>query len=1033
MLVAFGLLAASLVAAQPPTRVVLPDTVGAIAFPLASAPNPTIFVNVGGVTPVRITTIGANFAATPAAPVQTTVWMRTGSYQTFETTSAGWTQVFSESITWSPVMTQPYAGSAFFVADSAAFPDFVVPAGVAGTGLAITLSSTSAVQTQYDGANQTQTYQAALPAGFSTYAFNFTVSSTTMKAVPFTTAAPLATGFHEPQLIFDVKAPNAVSISGITATNCGPTTPVAGRDTITFTSTVTNTGFEHLTPVQVLETLTPAGLAGVTHTASAVTGCTWQLSLFPVIGAVGPVNTANAQLIAANYAPNVTVAIPYVKLGNFTDSGDTPYVTLTTLTGTLAGPYSTVYEARTSVFIPGPTTDSSSVGALLPADFLGGGGVGEIFIDDVAVFAAGNTVTPTPQIEKISPNLDTDSVFVVGTSVTISHGTTHNIRAIYVVPPSGNGINDFQLEVYARPNQNLPAGNPYVLDKLWSLLAPSVDPAAVTYTASPSHYTIPSLCVGGSVTLTTTIAVAADVEVGTQIAQTLSVDGSVVAANSAIISGNSPAATCTVRNEYGLTLAKSTSCDVTVPSYWQVEFWQSNDATVTDGATPFWDFDTIYSAAAPDAVSDHLEVVNFGPTGSGFVPAGETTFATLAGGATPQHFFARVTGRIYIAAAGLYTFATLSDRGVRLTIDGRVAVLREDVFLDPNAAPLNGVQNFYTVQLAKGVHSVVVVHYDRLQDSILELLVAPGAEPLAPLDNTPNLGNAGSLELTYALLETAPACFLQCNEEFFSGFDVKMWSSSLQVLSNGTSPFVDFDTTVASSSPNATLCDVRYVNFEDANTDLASFGGDAADQFGNDLAYPLDVNNFYFQATGQFYIAQAGVYTLAVLSNRGARLTIDGQVLILNEPVATGSYQKVVSPFLGVGLHSVQVDHYDTYSDSYIELAIRPGGASLGSNPLTDSLANKFRLLDSALECQIGTAAETVTAGQPFTYSIIVTNNGPSYATEINVTDAISGPQVTNGNIAQTAVRTEFAADSFDLVNNVWTIRNMPANSQRRL
>lgn len=84
------------------------------------------------------------------------------------------------------------------------------------------------------------------------------------------------------------------------------------------------------------------------------------------------------------------------------------------------------------------------------------------------------------------------------------------------------------------------------------------------------------------------------------------------------------------------------------------------------------------------------------------------------GGIPADGFSARWSGRLNVPATGLYTFSTLSDDGVRLTVDGRSLI---DNWTD-HAATVNTSP---AVLLTQGAHDIFVQYYENLGDATLQL------------------------------------------------------------------------------------------------------------------------------------------------------------------------------------------------------------------------------------------------------------------------------------------------------------------------
>jgi hypothetical protein len=154
-----------------------------------------------------------------------------------------------------------------------------------------------------------------------------------------------------------------------------------------------------------------------------------------------------------------------------------------------------------------------------------------------------------------------------------------------------------------------------------------------------------------------------------------------------------------------------------------------------------------------DAEPDFIEgrdAIDFGSTGGAFFPGGDVDF-----------FGVRATGRIWIDAAGDYTFYVNSDDGARLFIDGAPVIDRD---------ALGGAEVSATQTLTAGYHDIRLDYFDYNSTARLILewevagsgtrvntSVAPGATGASPLEvvlnanATPDAIETLAEALTYSL------------------------------------------------------------------------------------------------------------------------------------------------------------------------------------------------------------------------------------------------------------------------------------------
>ena len=108
-------------------------------------------------------------------------------------------------------------------------------------------------------------------------------------------------------------------------------------------------------------------------------------------------------------------------------------------------------------------------------------------------------------------------------------------------------------------------------------------------------------------------------------------------------------------------------------------------------------------------------VINYNDGGGGnFLPDNPMP----GGGGDDYALHATTTFLVSSDQAGIWTFATNTDDGSRLTIDGQV-VINDDVLAPPHNA-------FGTFNLSAGVHTLDLVYFERGGGASVELFAAPG-------------------------------------------------------------------------------------------------------------------------------------------------------------------------------------------------------------------------------------------------------------------------------------------------------------------
>lgn len=125
------------------------------------------------------------------------------------------------------------------------------------------------------------------------------------------------------------------------------------------------------------------------------------------------------------------------------------------------------------------------------------------------------------------------------------------------------------------------------------------------------------------------------------------------------------------------------------------------------------------------------------------------------------------------------------------------------------------------------------------------------------------------------------------------------------------------------------------------STPIVNYSNIPKGMFTNDTVFPAAGNgdNFAAQATGNFYVSQAGTYSFRVLSDDGQRLRVDGITLIDNP---TANVPAFGTADLSVGVHTVEYTMFEIGGDEQMELTI---ATQLGS--YASDAAVRWELLEA--------------------------------------------------------------------------------------
>lgn len=294
-----------------------------------------------------------------------------------------------------------------------------------------------------------------------------------------------------------------------------------------------------------------------------------------------------------------------------------------------------------------------------------------------------------------------------------------------------------------------------------------------------------------------------------------------------------------------------------------------------------------------NSFSGELSLMNLRDSGSDGNAPGGSALPGLIQDADNNHFVSRNTATLDVSSAGIYTFAFNSDDGGRLSIDG--VVLAESF-------GSHGPRNTFAapIHLSAGLHEFEFIWFDNVGGAEGEVGYAPGAKGALDADfrlvgdSSQGIAVVGSIHSTTKVVVLAPDLNMH-------GADNLPGFIAGEALLNGTTPGVTYEF----------LADV--LNFTERGTALF---------FGGDDAFPglVETNraNFAVSASALVEIVDGGLYTFGTRSSTGARLIVDG-TLIINDETLSGR-NAFGSIILSPGLHSLELLYYSDGENVELEL-----------------------------------------------------------------------------------------------------------------
>lgn len=142
-------------------------------------------------------------------------------------------------------------------------------------------------------------------------------------------------------------------------------------------------------------------------------------------------------------------------------------------------------------------------------------------------------------------------------------------------------------------------------------------------------------------------------------------------------------------------------------------------------------------------------------------------------------------------------------------------------------------------------------------------------------------------------------------------------------MTNLTQALAAINTTPASSTAYASIID-----FDD-------LGDSSRGRFSVNNAFPNNiVDTFAVRVTGNFNIATAGTWTFGINHDDGARLIIDGTLMVQNDGVADNRDSLITSNF-AAGLHTVEIIYFENGGGATLEFF---GAQGTGAYALVQSV-----------------------------------------------------------------------------------------------
>ncbi len=258
------------------------------------------------------------------------------------------------------------------------------------------------------------------------------------------------------------------------------------------------------------------------------------------------------------------------------------------------------------------------------------------------------------------------------------------------------------------------------------------------------------------------------------------------------------------------------------------------------------------------------------------VAAGATDSISLAVTDLTSLFGLVFTHVVNVPATGEYTFATTSDDGTKLYIDGQLVV---------NNDGLHGARTIQnTVTLAAGPHTLRVEFFEKLGGEVLSVSYTPDGGDTAPIPASGQLAPvAGAVPQNFAFAE------------YEGTWNVLPDFTALTPIATGQSDTIGLGVTAQTET----------------------FGL----VFTHTLTVPSD-----------------GVYTFTTTSDDGTKLYIDEQLVVNNDGLHGARTIANTIP-LTAGTHSLRVEFFERFGGQVLSVSYAPDGGTPGPIPTNGVLA----------------------------------------------------------------------------------------------
>ena len=334
-----------------------------------------------------------------------------------------------------------------------------------------------------------------------------------------------------------------------------------------------------------------------------------------------------------------------------------------------------------------------------------------------------------------------------------------------------------------------------------------------------------------------------------------------------------------------------------------------------------------------------------------------------------DHFACRITGFVFAPVSGNYTFYVTSDDGSRLVVDGTRVVY--------SPGSHGALEKHGTIMLEAGWHPLELAYYENSVSAVLSMAwKCPGgsktAIPASSLCHVPeNLAPVVSLSVSPGPYVEGQAVVLSASvrdvdgeiasaslydgDTLLSSIPGESLSLSVPAISPGVHSFRVVATDDLGATNECSLAvEVEglpasyaaglvsaYYSFSSALSSMPDVSGmtPVATGIVRRIYYPLSAsawegapdglaNRYAAVYSGALMVRDPGIYTIALRSDDGSRLILDGSTAVDND--GSHSLTKVSASLpLSAGLHELRLEYFENIGDAGLELSwTRPDGVS---------------------------------------------------------------------------------------------------------